>query len=338
MSDARKSGLDPKNTALSDAVTAARVPSMVGGILSVVWVTAVGGYLYSGASDGASMGVVLTLFVVFLPLALIWSAIVTLRSVADLRAEAARLQASVDAMRSAYLAGGHAGGGLKPSVERRIEEIAHSAKVTESALASFATRRDSSAVQPSADRKAALITPPPQPAETEQPSLALGTPAEALRPPLSTGDFIRALQFPENPDDREGFRALRAALEDRSVAKLVRASQDVLTLLSQEGIYMDDMRPDRTRPELWRRLAAGERGRTIGALGGIRDRASLALTSGRMKEDDVFRDAALHFLRTFDRVFVEFEKNASDSDLIDLAETRTVRCFMLLGRVTGMFD
>lgn len=337
MPELPKPSLDPKDKPVL-ARTDVRVPGLVGGLLSVAWVAAVGGYLYTGADEGDSLGVVLTLFVVFLPLALIWSAILTLRSVADLRAEASRLQASVDAMRTAYLAGGSGGGGIKPSVERRIEEIAQSAKVTESAVASFASRRDSLGVQASADRKAALITPAAQSPETEQPSLALGTPAESLRPPLSTADFIRALQFPENPDDRDGFRALRAALEDRNVAKLVRASQDVLTLLSQEGIYMDDLRPDRTRPELWRRMAAGERGRTIGALGGIRDRSSLALTTGRMKEDEVFRDVGLHFLRTFDRVFAEFEKNASDGDLIDLSETRTARCFMLLGRVTGMFD
>jgi hypothetical protein len=37
-------------------------------------------------------------------------------------------------------------------------------------------------------------------------------------------------------------------------------------------------------------------------------------------------------------VFLEFEQGATDSDLTDLAETRTVRAFMLLGRVTGVFD
>ena len=177
--------------------------------------------------------------------------------------------------------------------------------------------------------------PPPQP---EQPALALGTPAEALRPPLSNTDFIRALQFPESPDDKEGFRALRAALDDRNVAKLIRAAQDVLTLLAQEGIFMDDLKPDRARPELWRRFAMGERGRGIAALGGVRDRSSLALTAGRMREDAIFKDAAHHFLRSFDRVFQDFEKVATDSDLTDLAETRTVKAFMLLGRVTGVFD
>ena len=114
--------------------------------------------------------------------------------------------------------------------------------------------------------------------------------------------------------------------------------QDVLTLLSQDGIYMDDLKPERAKPEVWRRFAQGERGQAISALGGVRDRSSLALTAGRMREDAVFRDAAHHFLRQFDRTFQEFEKNASDQDIAELAETRTARAFMLFGRVTGTFD
>ncbi|NHX28136.1 hypothetical protein HA397_29830, partial [Escherichia coli] len=151
-------------------------------------------------------------------------------------------------------------------------------------------------------------------------------------------DFIRALNFPETAEDKEGFRALRRALQDRMAARLVRSAQDVLTLLSQDGIYMDDLRPDRARPEVWRKFAQGERGPAIAALGGVRDRSSLALTSGRMRQDPVFRDAAHHFLRQFDHTLNEFEPNASDQELSDLAETRTARAFMLLGRVSGTFD
>jgi hypothetical protein len=205
-------------------------------------------------------------------------------------------------------------------------------------LASFTSRRDQTLTQPSADRKAALVNPRPTAPEVEQPGLALGTPAEDMRPPLSVPDFIKALQFPENPDDKDGFRALRLALEDRTTAKLIRAAQDVLTLLAQEGIYMDDLKPDRARSELWRRFAGGERGRAIAALGGIRDRSSLALTSGRMREDTVFRDAGHHFLRCFDKTFAAFEPNATDEELAELADTRTARAFMLFGRVTGTFD
>jgi hypothetical protein len=57
-----------------------------------------------------------------------------------------------------------------------------------------------------------------------------------------------------------------------------------------------------------------------------------------MKSDPVFRDAAHHFLRSFDRTFALIEPNASDSDLAALSDTRSARAFMLLGRVTGTFD
>ena len=172
----------------------------------------------------------------------------------------------------------------------------------------------------------------------DQPALALLTPSDGPQPPVSVADFIRALNFPDDPKDKEGFRALRLALEDRSMARLIRAAQDVLTLLSQDGIYMDDLRPDRARPEVWRKFAAGERGRPVAALGGVRDRSSLALSAGRMRQDTIFRDAAHHFLRQFDRTFSDFARTASDQDISELAETRTARAFMLLGRVTGTFD
>ena len=57
-----------------------------------------------------------------------------------------------------------------------------------------------------------------------------------------------------------------------------------------------------------------------------------------MRQDPVFRDTAHHFLRQFDRTLNEFEQTATDQELSDLAETRTARAFMLLGRVSGTFD
>lgn len=305
--------------------------------LSLVWVLLILIYVLitPPGSETRTLGLVMTLLMVFLPIALIWAVVITLRSIRELRAEAGRLQATVDAMRSSYVQA--QGTGMKPSVERKIDEIAASTKEAQTVLATFTSRRDSALSVPSADRKAALVSPRPEPT-AEEPTLALGTPAEDLRPPLSVAHFIRALQFPETPEDKEGFRALRLALEDRTSSKLIRAAQDVLTLLSQDGIYMDDLQPDLCHPELWRRFAGGERGRSIAALGGIRDRASLALTASRMKTDPVFRDAAHHFLRTFDKTVAAFEPNATDAELADLADTRTARAFMLFGRVTGTFD
>jgi hypothetical protein len=167
---------------------------------------------------------------------------------------------------------------------------------------------------------------------------ALGADDDPAADPIPNAEFVRALNFPEDERDAEGFRALRHALKDRFSAELVRSAQDVLTLLAEDGIYMDDLAPDRARPEVWRRFAQGERGKAIAALGGVRDRASLALTSGRMRQDPVFRDTAHHFLRKFDRTFAAFEPRAADADIVALAETRTARAFMLLGRVSGTFD
>jgi hypothetical protein len=146
------------------------------------------------------------------------------------------------------------------------------------------------------------------------------------------------MNFPENEHDKEGFRTLRRALEDPGTERLIRASQDVLTLMSQDGIYMDDLRPDRSRPEVWRRFAQG-RARADGRGAGRHQRPVFTGPGGgRMKKDPVFRDAAHHFLRHFDKTFMEFERHASDEDIARLAETRTARAFMLLGRVTGTFD
>lgn len=315
---------------------------IAGLLLSMVWAALVLGFMLISdpGDDEDTTGLLATLLMVFLPVALIWVVVITLRSVRALRSEAARLQATVEAMRTTYVQTQSQlpmGGQGKSPVERRIDEIAAATRQAESVLATFISRRDSALSVPAADRKAAFV-PQAQDQAAEQPALALGTPAEDSRPPLGVPEVIRALHFPESPDDREGFRALRIALEDRVVAKLIRASQDVLTLLSQDGIYMDDLIPEMPRPELWRRFAGGERGRSIADLGGIRDRSALALAAARMKTDPIFRDAAHHFLRSFDRTFATIEPIATDADLAQLSDTRTARAFMLLGRVTGTFD
>ncbi len=313
---------------------------IVAAAVSFLWIALAGGYLLfagDGAEARGAPRTVMALVAVFLPAALIWIAAITLRTAREMRSETRRLQSAIDAMRHAYVSQAQAGV-ARPSVEKRLEEIAASARQAENAIVSFTSRRDPGAARPAAAAKAALGPRQPADQAEQQPALALGTPAEALAEPVSIADFVRALNFPDSPEDREGFRALRRTLEDRGMAKLIRAAQDALTLLSQDGIYMDDLKPDRARPEIWRRFAQGERGRPVAALGGVRDRSSLALTAGRMRQDTIFRDAAHHFLRQFDRTFVEFEKNASDQEIAELAETRTARAFMLLGRVTGIFD
>ena len=305
-------------------------------ILSVGWMAAVGLFfifLPPAAPDGSpvdSLRIVLILIAIFMPVAMIWVAVIASKSSRTMREESQRLQQAIDGLRQTYVADRAESAGAKPTVEKKLNEIAQAARKTESALATFASSRQVSAGR--ADIAAQKQE------DADQPALALGTTAEDMAPPLSRPDMVRALNFPDNEQDTMGFSALRRALKNPQARALVQASQDVLTLMSQDGIYMDDLRPDRARPEVWRRFAQGERGRPMAALGGVRDRSSLALTAGRMREDPVFRDAVHHFLRLFDKALVSFEPEATDEDLVALSETRTARAFMLLGRVTGAFD
>lgn len=306
--------------------------------LSFLWFSVVGAFYYFAASSGSNLSFdplnfIMVLLAIFMPVALIWVGTAAARSARIMREESARLQAAIDAMRHTYITQAQSGKMfIQPSMERKLDQIVAAQRNAENTIATFTSSRDH-------------VDDPDKPAITaahlapeDQTSLELGTQAEDIAPPVSVADFIRALHFPETAEDEEGFRALRRALRDRNTARLVQASQDVLTLLAQDGIYMDDLSPDRARPEIWRKFSKGERGREVAALGGIRDRSSLALTAGRMRQDSVFRDAVHHFLRQFDKTFVEFEGTASDADIAKLSDTRTARAFMLLGRVTGTFD
>lgn len=308
-------------------------PEAIGFGLAVVWLMATGWFFVTsetpiGDSVISLLGMVT---VVFMPIAMVWVSVLLLRTARLMQQETRRLDASIEALRKAYIdqtkVAGHAP--AEGSIIKKLEEISAQQKRAETALAIFTTTRS------------VLEKPAQNAADTqseEQPALALGTQIEEVTSPLSKSDFIRALNFPETAQDEQGFAALRRALKDRNTGQLVQAAQDILTLLSQDGIYMDDLRPDMARPDIWRKLANGERGRQIAALGGIRDRSCLALTNGRMKQDPVFRDAAHHFLRLFDREFSKFEADASDREISALSETRTARAFMLLGRVAGTFN
>jgi len=321
-----------QDTPRADRLT---VVEMIAIGLSLMWLAGTGVvFLLLAPQDdsGSALHFVIVLIAVFMPVAMIWVGTMAARASRVMREETARLESAIDAIRDAYLTQNRTlGQTVDQTVSQKLDEIVAAQRKTESTLATFSSVRN----QETAPRP--VLAPAPPPAE-DQVALPLGTTAEEIQTPLARRDFIRALNFPDNPDDKDGFAALRRALKDRPTAQLVRAAQDILTLMSHDGIYMDDLRPDMARPEIWRRFAAGERGRAVAALGGVRDRSSLALTAARMKQDTIFRDAAHHFLRLFDRMVSQFAETATDTEISELSETRTARAFMLLGRVAGTFD
>lgn len=155
---------------------------------------------------------------------------------------------------------------------------------------------------------------------------------------LPWADVLRAFDFPRDADDAEGFRALRAALQRRSLAQMLQAAEDVLTILSQDGVYMDDLSPAPADVDAWRRFLGGGRGEGVAAVGGIAASDALATARRLMREDTVFRDTTLFFLRRFDVALREIAAQAGDGQIAALADTRSGRAFQLMARASGTFD
>lgn len=326
----------PANDRAREAEGLARADSLAIAA-AIAWVVVMGALFWmvwpeTGPDDGFALGrLALVLIAVFMPAGLVLVASASSRGQRDLRNELFQVQAGLHRIADAQSAN-------SATIRTKAAQVAAppepaspptSPPTSQASVTGFTSRREVSR----------LIVPSAAPqAPADQPALAFDTPPESANPPIERPDLIKALHFPNDENDTEGFAALRRALRDRSARKLVQASQDVLTLLSQDGVYMDDLRPEPVSADLWRRFAKGERGKAVDRLGGIRDQTYLSVVSNRMRDETIFRDSVHHFLRCFDQLLVAFEENATDTDLLELAETRTSRAFMLLARSTGTFD
>jgi len=173
----------------------------------------------------------------------------------------------------------------------------------------------------------------------QQPDLPLEAAPMAPQPGQPEWDHVvRALNFPQSETDTAGFKSIRKVLPFREIAQLLQGAEDILSMLAQEGIYMDDLTTEDANPALWHRFAAGARGAELDDMGTVLDHAAITLAQGRMRSDPVFMDSALHFLRLFDRFLQAHIKTATDLDIVALADTRTGRAFQLLARIGGTFN
>ena len=170
-----------------------------------------------------------------------------------------------------------------------------------------------------------------------QPSLALDPEPRPDTDPPAHADLIRALHFPEDADDHEGFAALQRTLAHHATGQLIRSAQRVVTALAEEGIFMDDLPTDPAPPALWRAFADGARGPEIAALAALEDVQSLDRTLVRMRADGAFRGEAHRFLREFDKCLRTTSPRMKDAELLRLTDTRSARAFILLGQATGAF-
>ena len=300
----------------------------------VLWLGGIGWLVLTGrlTAPRDALGMAAALFAVLLPVALICTLAALAQLSRTLRIERRALAAEIAEIRAQTALDG---------LEDRLLAVARVQSQLASDVQDLRGRTEAAAGTRLAPPGrpldlGAAARPDVAPAMQEKPQLDLATAPDGDPPPAE--DFIRALDFPDDEADEDGFRVLRAALRHRPTARLAGSAQDVLTRLAEDGIYMDDLTVRPADPVLWRAFAAGERGADVAGIGGILDRSSLALTAGRMRDDPGSRDAIHRFLRTFETVFADFAATASDSELIRFADTRTARAFMLCARAAGAFD
>lgn len=290
-----------------DGDEAAARGQLLAWIATVVWLAIAALVLFGftgGEADLDPLRVLMVPVAVLGPIALIWLATILARRLDALTRAVANVQGAPDLA----------------ALEKKLDAV-------------LATRPRMQTVMPAPQQATRPTTAAPQ-----QRALALEPADKSAEPELTVDELIVALHFPQDAHDQSGFRALRRALRDHQSKVVVTAAQDLLTLLSQEGLYMDDLTIEGAKPELWRRFANGERGAPVGAVGGVRDEETIAKVTQRLRADTIFRDVALHFLRVFDQLFAKLEPHLTDEEIVQLADTRTARSFMLVGRAMGTFD
>ncbi|QPM90699.1 hypothetical protein [Pseudooceanicola algae] len=269
-------------------------------------------------------------------LVLVALALVAARSRSEMRREMAQLTLAVEALRKAQQmpAAQTGGDSLSGAVLRKLDDLAETQRRSEVALMTLTAIRERSVMRAEPDETEEDASPAAR-GNSEAPQLDL--PLVDSNAPPTRGDFVRALNFPETADDTEGFAALRKMLKEPGIALLIQAAQDILTLLSQDGIYTDDLTPVTTPAEAWRAYAAGQRGPAVEALAAISAPEAEARIQERLRKDPVFRDTAHHFQRRFDKMLPDFSEEAGEADFAALAQTRTARAFMLLGKAFDSF-
>ncbi|MXX89002.1 MAG: hypothetical protein F4Y68_07115 [Boseongicola sp. SB0665_bin_10] len=299
-------------------------------LATVLWVVLCAVLLWSAESLASVFQVpllhVVLAVVAGLPAAMIWIIAFTLRNARVSRGQIERLIHAARSMREAQASQARREETADPGIQRRIGELADGQERLEATLAWILEAEGMTRSE--AGKPAIFRRQEPEHATLEQEE----------GKPLTVAELIQAMNFPDTAEDMKGMAAYRRGLRDQTIGGLIRASEDILTLFSRDALYMDDLAAGRTQPETWRKYAKGGRGNEIAELGKDLDRECLDLVGGRMKQDSIFRDAAEHFLRNFDKTFSEMSDHLSNKEIAALADTRTARAFRLLGKVGGLFD
>ena len=159
-------------------------------------------------------------------------------------------------------------------------------------------------------------------------------PHTAARAPLNWTAVVHALGGTET---RPGSRhVVDKALADPDVAELVALTEQVAKGLSDDKVHLEDLTLEHSGAALWGRFGRGERGGEIEELAEIADDVTAAIVRARLRGNPDFRALALRHVGAYTRLVSRaVAEIGPDSRLIELADTRAGRVFMLISGLTG---
>lgn len=150
---------------------------------------------------------------------------------------------------------------------------------------------------------------------------------------LDWSKFVRAANFPESEDDTETLDALYDVLTDPEAAALLQSAEDTLATLADLDLYMEDFVPEMSPVTAWR---AHLEGKTSSGLTGIDSPIEQSRIDAKLASDSGFRKLTGRFVERYLTVLRRLFKEAGDDRLVlDLADSRTGRAYLLLGKPLG---
>ena len=188
------------------------------------------------------------------------------------------------------------------------------------------------------------VTPPSTPdadASAEAASLPeLPFPELPRSIPRAPVNWAAALRTLDGDADRPGAgAAVRTAAQDPDIALLLNQVSSLAAVLADDKVHLEDLTPEHASAPLWHRYAMGERGAEVAQLGDIGDEITLALVRARLRSDTDFRALVIRFADGYGGLLRRAANDLGpDPKLVELAETRAGRAFILLGGLVGAFD
>ena len=149
--------------------------------------------------------------------------------------------------------------------------------------------------------------------------------------------LLKALNFPNDVNDEIGFKALKLAKKHKKTKELLLSAEDVMTLFSKKGVYLDDHKFSPLNNKNWVEFLSDENINQKKLLVCLGHEKLIEILNKEDINDTIFRDTMLTFLRRFDQFIRHRYLSAHEDQLSQLAFTRSGKAFILIGKLYKIF-